>query len=93
MSETIELNAKNIAVILEKIKSLSERVVEMAGSYKALEKSYGVLNECHHDLEERMARLEAEWGFSKSLIKWILGGSALSLILNLVALAKLFGAI
>lgn len=93
MTDTVETNAKNIAIILEKFNAFSERLVEIAGSCKALEKSYGVLNECHHNLEDRLTRLETEWGFTKGLVKWLLGGSMLSLILNLVSLAKLFGVI
>ena len=90
-NDTVEANAKNIAIILERVKTISERCTELAGNYKELEKSYGVLNECHHSLEERMGRLEAEWGFSKALIKWVLGGSMLSLALNIIMLAKQFG--
>jgi hypothetical protein len=90
-NDTVSRNAKHIAIMTEKMVNISERIVEMAGSYKALEKSYVTLNECHHDLEGRMMKIETEWAFTKKLVGWILGGSAASLILNVITLAKLFG--
>jgi len=84
-------NEKHIAVITEKLYNLDERITELAGNYNALQKSYYVLNECHHKLELGFTRMETEWKTTKGWVKWVLGGSALTFILGLVNLFKLFG--
>jgi len=88
---SVEDNARNIAIILEKIGNIESRIVEQGGNYNMLQKSYGVLNESHQALEIGFAEMRAEWRTTKALVKWVLGGSALTFILGLVNLFKLFG--
>ena len=90
MSNTEE-NAKNIAVILEKVDSVEDRITEQGGNYNALQKSYFVLNESHYKLEIGFAEMRAEWRTTKAWVKWLLGGSALTFLLGVVNLIKLFG--
>jgi len=88
---TTEENAKNIAVILEKVESVEDRIVEQGGNYNSLQKSYFVLNESHYKLEIGFAEMRAEWRTTKAWVKWVLGGSALTFIIGVVNLVKLFG--
>jgi len=83
------MEQKEYAVLSEKISNIEERITELAGNHQALTKSYYVLNECHHKLELGFTRMETEWRTTKAWIKWLIGGSALSLLLNLVALVTI----
>jgi len=92
---TPEENARNIAVILEKIanliSNLEEHIVKQGANYASLQKSYFILNESHHKLEVGFAEMRAEWRTTKAWVKWVLGGSALTFIIGVVNLVKLFG--
>jgi len=88
---TTEENAKNIAVIREKIGSVEDRITEQGGNYNALQKSYFILNEHHHTLEIGFAEMRAEWRTTKAWVKWLLGGSALTFLLGIINMFKLFG--
>lgn len=79
-------NSKNIAVICE-------RLTELAGNYKALQKNYQVLNDSHTDLELGFVKMQTEWETSKKLIGWLAGGSAISLVLAIIQILKIFGVI
>ena len=77
-------NAIEIAVI-------SERITELAGNYKALQKNYQVLNDCHTNLEHNFTVMQTAWSTTKNLITWVAGGSLISLIVGVLSLFKLFG--
>lgn len=74
-------NAKDIAVILERISNIAD-------DQSQLTKSYGVLNDHHSNLDNRFTKMEVEWSTTKGLIKWLVGGSAVSIIIGAVQLLK-----
>jgi len=84
------LDAHENAVTIARI---DERLTELVGNFKSLTKSYQVLNDSHSELEIRYTRMETEWVTAKNLLNWVIGGSALSLVIGLVTLAKLFNII
>lgn len=74
-------NATDIAVI-------KERLTNIADDQKQLTKSYGVLNDHHGELDNKFTKMETEWSTTKGLIKWLAGGSAVSIIIGTVQLLK-----
>jgi len=84
-------NAQNIAVIRERLNSMDERIIELAGNYNALSKSYFVLNECHHKLEIGFAEMRAELRTVKAIIIWVISPTAV--IAFLIQVSKLCGVI
>lgn len=74
-------NATDIAVI-------KERLTNIADDQKQLTKSYGVLNDHHGELDNKFTKMETEWSTTKGLIKWLVGGSAVSIIIGAAQLLK-----
>jgi len=76
-------NAKDIAVIKEQLKQNGEELT-------LLRKSYGVLNDFHGNMERQLTVIQTEWNTTKGLIKWLAGGSAVSVIVGVIQLLKMF---
>ena len=76
-------NAKDIAVI-------SERMTNIADDQRQLAKSYKVLNDHHGELDTKFTKMETEWSTTKDLIRWLVGGSAMSLLVGIIQLLKIF---
>jgi len=81
------MEQKEIAVLHQKIEHVEERITELAGNYQAIQKSYYILNEHHHQLEIAVATLRAELGTVSAIIKWILSPTVV--IGFLIQLAKI----
>ena len=83
------MNDKEIAVLNEKIENIEERITELAGNYKAIQKSYSVLNEHHHQLELDMTAHTTKLNTVVGLVKWLISPAmVIALLLQLAQATK-----
>ena len=83
----INMEQRDIAVLSERMGHIEERITELGGNFQAIQKSYYILNEHHHQLEIAVATLRAELGTVSAIIKWILSPTVV--IGFLIQLAKI----